>query len=64
MSMRDTIPVANVLPPDARDALVKASQKGPSAADPLKGQKALEKTIQRIQQQYPEHFQTPKEIES
>ncbi|KAA3649816.1 MAG: hypothetical protein DWQ11_17820 [Proteobacteria bacterium] len=56
--------IANVLPADARDALVKAYQTAPSAADPLRRQKAIEKTTQRIKQQYPELFHLPKEIES
>lgn len=62
MSLR--VPVSNLLPADARDALVKAAQTGPSAADPLRRQKAIEKATQRIQSKYPEHFHTPKEIES
>lgn len=58
------VPVSKKLPEDARDALVKAAKTAPSAADPLRRQKAIEKATQRIQQQYPEHFQTPKEIKS
>lgn len=49
-------PLHTLLPPDAIAALVKASATEPSAADPLRRQKAIEKTTQRIQQQYPQFF--------
>lgn len=45
-----------LLPPDAIAALQKAAATEPSAAEPLRRQKAIEKVTQRIQQQYPEFF--------
>jgi len=47
---------SRTLPPDAVAALVKASATEPSAADPERRQKAIEKATQRIQQQYPQFF--------
>lgn len=49
-------PLARVLPADAVAALVKAAATEPSAADPLRRQKAIEKATQRIKQQYPHLF--------
>ena len=46
-----------LLPPDAIAALQKAATTAPSAADPLRRQKAIEQTTQRIKQQYPDYFQ-------
>lgn len=48
--------VANVLPPDARDALVKAAATKNDIADKLRRQKAIEKATQRAKFQYPHHF--------
>lgn len=53
--------VSTLLPEDARHALVRAAYTEPSAADPLRRQKAIEKTTQRIKSQYPEFFHLPKE---
>lgn len=51
------VPAAHVLPAEARDALIKAAMTAPSAADPLRRQKAIEKATQRIKSQYPHLFQ-------
>lgn len=48
--------VSKHLPPPAVAALVKAAATEPSAADPLRRQKAIEKATQRIKQQYPKFF--------
>ena len=55
------LPVSKLLPEDARRALIKAALTEPSAADPLKRQKAIEKTTQRIKSQYPQFFHIPTE---
>lgn len=51
-----TPPTSNVLPPEAVAALQKAAATKIPAADPLRRQKAIEATTQRIQQQYPQFF--------
>ena len=53
--------VSKLLPEDARRALIKAALTEPSAAAPLKRQKAIEKAIERIKSQYPQFFHIPKE---
>lgn len=49
-------PPATTLPPDAAKLLKQAAATEPSAADPLRRQKAIEKATQRINQQYPKFF--------
>ena len=59
--MAPDLPISNLLPAEARNALIAAAKTVHSAADPLRRQKAIEKTTQRIKSQYPEFFKTPKE---
>lgn len=55
-------PLHGVLPPEAAAALQRAATTENTPADPLRRQKAIEKTTQRIKQQYPQFFQI-KEIQ-
>lgn len=55
--------ISNVLPPEAVAALQKAAATKIPAADPLRRQKAIESTTQRIKQQYPQFFNI-KEIQN
>jgi hypothetical protein len=50
-------PAIQLLPPDAIAALQKAAATEPSAADPMRRQKAIEKTTQHLKTQYPQFFQ-------
>lgn len=54
--------VANVLPADARDALVRASQVKIPRSDALWRQKAIEEVTQRIKFQYPQFFRHKADI--
>lgn len=49
-------PASQLLPPDAVAALQKAAATEPSAADPMRRQKAIEKTTQHLKTQYPQFF--------
>lgn len=48
--------IANVLPADARDALVQAAQSAIPGNDGRWRQRAIEQVIQRIKLQYPQFF--------
>ena len=47
---------SRLLPLDAVQELQKAARTEPSAADPLRRQKAIEKATQRIKAKYPQFF--------
>jgi hypothetical protein len=49
-------PIANLLPPSVRDALVRASQTQIPDTDPLARIKAIQKAIERAKQTYPNLF--------
>jgi hypothetical protein len=51
-----TSPPHQLLPSDAIAALQKAAQAAPSADRPDARQRAIEKTTERIKQQYPQLF--------
>lgn len=54
---REPVPfVANVLPADARDALVRAAATRNPPTDPLRRQIAIEEATKRAKFQYPHHF--------
>jgi len=50
---------AQLLPPAAREALKRAAQTPVSEFDPLARVKAIEKCLERLRRQYPEHFRRP-----
>ncbi|HHV49103.1 MAG TPA: hypothetical protein GXX56_09120 [Rhodocyclaceae bacterium] len=52
------LPVSNLLPEDARRALINAAQTPITRADPLARVKAIEKAIERVKREYPQFFQT------
>ncbi len=57
-------PVCQLLPPDAVAALQKAAATEPSAADPMRRQKAIEKTTQHLKTQYPQFFKEQDHVNS
>ncbi len=54
--MQTRKPAHTLLPPDAIAMLVKASATEPSAADPLRRQKAIEKATAAVKRQFPQFF--------
>lgn len=55
--MKPPVMSSQLLPPDAVADLQKAASTEPSAADPLRRQKAIEKATQRVKAKYPQFFQ-------
>lgn len=53
----EKLPVIKLLPPDAREALVKASK----IKDPFARQAAIEEATERARWRYPKYFKTEQE---
>ena len=60
--MKPPFMTSQLLPPDAVAALQKAANTEPSAADPLRRQKAIDKATQRVKAKYPQFFKGASDV--